>query len=229
MGLKLQPNQKQIDDLRLLCSCPILHEVAERVVATKATVLSPADAKKELGALAEELSSELQASLFRQAMGLRAIMLRGDFDAQDVMLALSDALEKNTEFACDLDAWKTNVREPLLKILDSRFIRIVSKSANLAYDYAYLLRAARIITDARPVFSEYNGIVDGIDGVVVSHVLRLEYENSDNLQTMSIVMDHLDVKNLREACDRAIQKADAAELRFASSGIPTKVTGKEDH
>ncbi|MFN7840589.1 MAG: hypothetical protein ACK506_07025 [Pirellula sp.] len=67
-----------------------------------------------------------------------------------------------------------------------------------------------------------------IDGVVVAHVLRLEYENSGNQQTMSIVMDHLDVKKLREACDRAIQKAETVEQRFATYGLPTKITGKED-
>ncbi|MFN8738649.1 MAG: hypothetical protein ACK5YR_01900 [Pirellula sp.] len=45
---------------------------------------------------------------------------------------------------------------------------------------------------------------------------------------MSIVMDHLDVKKLREACDRAIQKAETVEQRFATYGLPTKITGKED-
>lgn len=228
MGLKLQPNQKQIEDFKLLCSSSDLHEVAEQVAASKSTVLSPADAKKEFMAISGKLSSDLQASLFRQAMGLRALMLRGDLDAHDVIRALSAALEENSEFSEYLVAWKTNVREPLEKILDSRFIRIVSKSANLAYDYAYLLRTARIITDARPVFSEYNNDVDGIDGVVVAHVLRLEYENSGNQQTMSIVMDHLDVKKLREACDRALQKAETVEQRFATYGLPTKITGKED-
>jgi hypothetical protein len=228
MGLMLQPNQKQIEDLCLLCSSPDLNDVANKIVKSDDTVLSPSDAKKKLAVVADKLSEELQASLFRQVMGLRSLIMRGDFKAQDVMLALDAALEKNSEFSEHIELWKTNVREPLQKILESRFIRIVSKSANLAYDYAYLLRRARIITDARPVFSEEDGDVNGIDGVVVSHVLRLEYENSGNQENMSIVMDHLDVKNLRETCDRAVQKAEAAEKSFAKVGIPTKVTGKDD-
>lgn len=228
MELKLRPSQKQIEDLRLLSTCDSLDVIASRIADSTATVLSPSDAKKELDSLASEISSELRSILFRQAMGLRAIMSRGDFTAESVMQSLLEVLQRNPEFKVELADWKKNAQNPIMRILDSRFLRIVSKSANLAYDYAYLLRTARIITDARPVFSEYNGVVDGIDGVVVSHVLRLEYENADNQQSLSIVLDHLDVKKLRDACDRALQKADAAEKRFSINGIPTKVTGKEE-
>jgi hypothetical protein len=162
MELKLQPSQKQIEDLRLLSNCDSLDAIASRITDSMITVLSPGDAKRELESLATELSPDLRSSLFRQVMGLRAIMSRGDVTAGNVMQSLFDALQRNQEFKGDLANWEKNAHKPLQRILDSRFIRIVSKSANLAYDYAYLLRAARIITDARPVFSEYDGDVDGI-------------------------------------------------------------------
>lgn len=153
-------------------------------------------------------------------------MTRGDYTSGEVMQSLLRALEASVEFRSDLENWRKNAHEPFLRIIDSRFIRIVSKSANLAYDFAYLLRTARIVTDARPIFSDSNGTIDDIDGVVVSHVLRLEYDNLDNRQSMSIVMDHLDVKKLRDACDRALQKAEVVEQRFIAKDIPTKITGK---
>lgn len=228
MELKLQPTQSQIKDLLLLCSIRDLEEIANSLCSSKETVLTPADARKELARIANKLSPEEQASLFRQAMGLRGIMTRGEFTAENVMQALTTALAGIDDFNEYFGFWKEHIEKPLQAILESRFIRIVSKSAGLAYDYAYLLGAARIITDARPVFSEVNGIVDGIDGIVVSHVLRLEYENSGNEHTMSIVMDHLDVKRLRDACERALSKAEAVQKQFSACSIPTRITGRDE-
>jgi hypothetical protein len=228
LDLRLQPTEKQIEDFKTLCASESLGEAANRLLNTSYTALSPADAKRYINELAGSLTPDQREALFRQVMGLRSIMTRGEFGSDAILRSLRDALGRTGEFSeSDLTRWKNHVEPALSKILDSRFFKVVSKAANLAYDYAYLLRTARIITDARPVFSEIDGVADKIEGFVVSHVLRLEFENEENQKSMSIVLDHLDVRKLRDACNRALQKAEVVEKIFATCDIPAKITGQE--
>jgi hypothetical protein len=120
------------------------------------------------------------------------------------------------------------VERDFVKLLDSQLFAITSKAAKLAYDFASLLRNARVITDARPVFSNETDAEPDIVGMVVSHVLRLDYENADQQHSLSIVMDQLDVQKLRDACDRALLKASAIEKKMSSVHISTCLVGKSE-
>lgn len=106
-------------------------------------------------------------------------------------------------------------------------IRTVSKATALEYDFANLFKAGRIITDIRPVFNDQQGESLEIDGTVVSHTLRLSYDNSSGDHDLSLALDMKDIRALKLQCDRAIQKAQLAKHLASEAGYPTVVCGED--
>jgi hypothetical protein len=204
--VKIELNDRQVHDLLLLANTP---------------------------GLAELNDSQLDA-LMRQLMGLRGLMMRRDIDSKSLVEGLARALQQAFQRNPNLNqpelqvACLQLVERDFVKLLDSQLFAITSKAAKLAYDFASLLRNARVITDARPVFSNETDAEPDIVGMVVSHVLRLDYENADQQHSLSIVMDQLDVQKLRDACDRALLKASAIEKKMSSVHISTCLVGKSE-
>jgi hypothetical protein len=234
VSVKIELNDRQVHDLLLLANTPGLTAIADQVAASDEIALSPSDAHDVLKRIAGSgLDDNRLEALMRQLMGLRGLMMRRDIDSNSLIEGLSQALQQALERNPHLaqkglqNACVQLVERDFLKLLDSRLFTITSKAAKLAYDYASLLRSARVITDTRPVFTNETATEIDIVGMVVSHVLRLDYENAGQQHSLSIVLDQLDVRKLRDACDRAIKKADAIETKMNSVGILVDVTGKK--
>lgn len=235
MSVKIELNDRQVHDLLLLANTPGLAELAEQIAVSNEIALSPGEAYDALSRIAgNKLNDSQLDALMRQLMGLRGLMMRRDIDSKSLVEGLSRALQQAFQRNPNLNqpelqvACVQLVERDFPKLLDSQLFAITSKAAKLAYDFASLLRNARVITDARPVFSNESDAEPDIVGMVVSHVLRLDYENADQQHSLSIVLDQLDVHKLRDACDKAIKKADAIETKMKSVGIPANVTGKRE-
>jgi hypothetical protein len=231
--VKIELNDRQVHELLVLASSPGLAEIAEKVAASGEITLSPRDAYVVLKQIAgSQLDDNRLDALMRQLMGLRGLMMRRDIDSKSLVEGLSHALHQSFQRNPQTDQTELHaaciqlVERDFPKLLDSQLFAITAKAARLAYDFASLLRNARVITDVRPVFSNETDADPDIVGTVVSHVLRLDYENADQKHSLSIVLDQLDVHKLRDACDRAINKADAIEKKMKSVGIPVDITGK---
>ena len=120
--------------------------------------------------------------------------------------------------------WDKHLKVLLISLVDSRLFRVASKSANLAYEHAHLLQAARIITDVRPVFD--NDLIE-IDGAVVSHVLRLNYDGRGEEKSVSVVVDTVDLQRLRDEADRALRKGRLIKQRLEKgTPIDCHITGE---
>ncbi|MBU6173043.1 MAG: hypothetical protein KGQ60_04530 [Planctomycetes bacterium] len=235
MSVKIELNDRQVHDLILLANTPGLAELADQIAVSKDIALSPSEAYDALSRIVEDkLDHTRLEALMRQLMGLRGLMMRRDIDSKSLVEGLSQALQQAFQRNPNLNQKELQVacvqlvERDFLKLLDSQLFAITSKAAKLAYDFASLLRNARVITDARPVFSNETDAEPDIVGMVVSHVLRLDYENADQQHSLSIVLDQLDVHKLRDACDRAIKKADAIETKMKSLGMLVNITGKRE-
>ena len=231
MSLRIELNDRQIHDLLLLANAPELTSVVDKLVQSKQIALSPTDAFKTVHRIAgAKLNDDQIDALIRQILGLRGLMLRRDIDAKFLVEGLSQAIRRDPRLNdAELQAsWLRLVEHDFLRLLDSPFFTVTAKASKLAYDFASLLRNARLITDARPVFSDEQSTQPDIVGMVVSHVLRLDCENADQQHSLSIVMDQLDVQKLRDACDRALLKASAIETKMSSVNISTCLVGKSE-
>ena len=167
--------------------------------------LSPLQLIRLIEQEAPAWTSPQHGALVRQGLALRGLMTESGLSSDNVIGGLSLGLEAAGFFAdpADRKVWDNTIAPALVELLDSKLFRVAAKSANLAYDYANLLRNARVITDVRPVFDDS---VESIDGAVVSHVLRLKYTGIDDETSLSIVIDTTDIQRLLEECERALSK-----------------------
>jgi hypothetical protein len=119
-----------------------------------------------------------------------------------------------------------NARETILSILqlsvDTNHPAVISRKARrLAFQYERIFITGEILTDLRPVFTiDGNKVLD----LIVQHKLIItQHDNSTRADNTEIhfVLDARDVINLRNACDRAIQKANV--LKDSLGNLPLTI------
>ena len=225
MGPTLQPNERQIRDIKILLDLGAkLESGKNKLLGTDTVALSPVKLIELIEAQLPDWTSSQRNSLIRQGLALRGLMMEAGLSAEDVLGGLDEGLREATNFfegdnSGNRDLWDNGFAPAFKSLLESKLFRVTTKSANLAYDYANLLRTARIITDVRPIFDEP---AEGIDGAVISHVLRLKYTGMDEETSLSIVMDATDVRRLLAECERALTKGEVAQ-KWLTEGTPIQI------
>ena len=176
-------------------------------------------------ALCEAAAADFVETLIRQTLSLLGMMLQLKLSADEVFDGLRSALSQapaRWEPAA-LEKWAE--REPRFRtILCSDPIIGTAKAIDLSYEHAQLLRRARILTDIRPVFDQGG---THVQGAVISHTLRLRYDDLDGEHSMSFALDKSDVQNLLEECQRALTKCEVAVEFVAKTGIRPLVPGSD--
>lgn len=127
------------------------------------------------------------------------------------------ALEANSEkfpFAKkDLEILK----DRLLKIFDGRKgLEITMKGMGVLVEQDHIFIDPRIVTDVRPIFNTKG---DSVDAAVIVHNLRIHYAVNSEHKDFYVALDTGDVQLLREALDRADQKAKCLQGLLKSSGV----------
>jgi len=103
-------------------------------------------------------------------------------------------------------------------------LQITAKAGNLLTDHATLFASCRVLTDVRPIFAD-----DGtrIEAALVTHQLRLTVDDGGaNPRDLFIALDASDLREIRSAIDRALQKQVALEAFAKTAG--TMVVAQED-
>jgi hypothetical protein len=167
----------------------------------------------------------IASAIARQSVALYGFMRQASMEWAELFEGITKSLEGNLDWTHDqVVAWKA-LESPLRQIVESKVVRLVSNTIDLAYEYANLYRRGRILTDVRPLFSS---TADVIEGAVVSYTLRLRYDNSSGEHDMSIALDDADVRQLKEQCERALLKAATAQRMLSSKDVPTVIIGDTD-
>lgn len=140
-------------------------------------------------------------------------------------MGINEFVESVVEAAASSRSEKFPFEEGDKKILTDRLIgifegrkglNITMKAMGVLTDQDHVFHHARILTDIRPVFS---GKGDSVDAAVIVHNLRIHYgENSDH-KDFYVALDTGDIQLLREALDRADEKAKCLQELLKSSGV----------
>ena len=183
------------------------------------TAMSPQDLTESLK---QAFPNLLKAdAVVRLLIGLRLVGIQSNFSPDQIALAVFEGLEADRIPLGFME--ESDKLVPLLNLyLSDPAVRRVAMVVNLSYEYPNLLRSARIISDIRPI---YNDTVTDIEASVVSYTLRLRYSNSDGECDASIALDHADVLQLADQCDRAIRKSIIAKAMMNNKGIRTAISG----
>lgn len=231
MPLQLIADSDQLSDLAAIRDLghEVLGAITEQLAQIKPTPLQPAELRKALKDAIPD--NDLAANaLLRQLISLYHLQWQRRLKPQEILDGLAHALKRAP---ADTGWDEPNRKEwqelqpQLLALLDIEQVRTVVKALNLGYEYANLLDAARIMTDIRPIFGENDS---RIEGAVISQTLRIYYNSRDGDHSLSLAMDHDDLKHLLQSCQRALAKAKTAKKHMQHNGdVPTIVRGDEDN
>ncbi|MCG8651820.1 MAG: hypothetical protein MI861_18415, partial [Pirellulales bacterium] len=167
-------------------------------------------------------SEEESQILLGQVLSLSMLVRDSESKSVEVMRALRAAIESEE----GKEKWDS-IAATFQALIESAPVRLVTKAMELSYDYANLLRGARILTDLRPLFDE-NGLE--VEGAVVTHTLRIGYSSDDGRHELSFAMDLGDIERLREQCDRSITKAKTIRDRFVKdTNKPCLISGETEN
>jgi hypothetical protein len=115
--------------------------------------------------------------------------------------------------------------EPLRALFVQRIISLISldsltevaKAVDLVADNDKVFGAARVITDIRPVFVDDPTAPP--TGAVVIHTLKIEFMTDVGPNAAYYVLDDADLRELRNALDRAIDKSTTIQTLLTNAGL----------
>lgn len=227
MATQLKLHRQQIADLQVVRELgpEILNAIVKRLGQ-----LDPAPLKPDqlLETVVDVLADRKAAadSVVRQALSLHGLIRQGGFSVEDVLEGIRFGIDTDSDWTAEQKkAWQA-VEPEFLRLVASRVVRLVTTAIDLSYEYANLLRRARILTDIRPLYAEDAA---EIEGAVVSNTLRLRYDSVDGDHQLSIAMDESDIRELAKQCERALRKAQTArDLMKNKANISTIITGEHE-
>ena len=117
------------------------------------------------------------------------------------------------------------LRPYLEKFLSLEQLQISAKATMLFTQTPRHLHLARVLTDARPVFT--NKATEGPTAFMIVHTLSMEIHDDGEDKEWYLALDSADLENLRDIMDRAIQKESSLKSALQKTKLPV-LTFKED-
>ena len=125
------------------------------------------------------------------------------------------------------DAEKEGLQQRLARLMSARALATTVKALDLVVADQKTLLRGRVVTDVRPVFPG-DGSLDRPDAALVKHSLRLEYLEGNQTRTIVVSLDKVDLTRLRDAFDRAQEKAASLSRLLGTAGIQELMVEPED-
>ncbi|MCY3014860.1 MAG: hypothetical protein NT171_09230 [Planctomycetota bacterium] len=228
MSTQIRLQKRQSTDLKIISGAKplVLKQLLTAIQTMHSQPLSPQQFEKYVEASVGD--SALSSALVRQLISLSGMRRNLSISSSEVIAGLDFGIRN------DSPEWEAGIaeswREAKLvfeEMLSEQKVVVLSKAVELSYDYANLLRSARIVTDIRPVFGDD---ASAIAGVVISYTLRLAYDSADGQHSLSLALDSNDLKQMISQCERAAAKGVTAKKAMtdpSASGIPTIITGQD--
>lgn len=225
MPISLHLDDEQISDFRAICRLgeSKLRQVVERL---KALPVAPLPFSRLLQAMADALQDNPEAAqcIFRQVFPVIGWLRQEQCTVAELMTSVGHALM--SEDGWNDDRWPV-VEKVLVDLFSVRTIYLSATAVDLSFEHVNLFRGARILTDIRPIFNEE---ATAIEGSVISHTLRLRFENTEGRHELTFALEESDVKHIEDQCKRALGKAKLAlEMMKNRANIPTIISGGIDN
>lgn len=112
---------------------------------------------------------------------------------------------------------RSSFKSKLESLLNIGVIRIAAKADEVLHQHEHALSRVRIFTDIRPVFGDEPKAAP--EAIVIVHSLKLTYIQEGDLKDFFVAMDASDIKMLRDALDRAEQKAESLKAILSQSNL----------
>jgi hypothetical protein len=112
-----------------------------------------------------------------------------------------------------------NLKPHLARLLDlERSFGITAKASFVRYEYASHFHGARILTDARPIFT--SDPTTGPAAFIVNHTLHIELSTSGDEKDFFLSVNSLDLTTLRNMINRALAKEASLRSTLSITALP---------
>lgn len=178
-------------------------ELAKAFESTPPTLQLPdyARAVSSKVSISQEDVSEIVNALFV----FYTVKYAQDDSLDDFLRDLSGVIERDERHA----EVKWDELEPRLRtlLIFDETLGVAVKAGQLWFSHERTLSDVQIISDIRPIFT--SNVEKGPTAAMITHVLRIAYRDSERYERRDfyIALDAADIKKLRDALDRAEQKA----------------------
>ncbi|WP_375501508.1 hypothetical protein [uncultured Nostoc sp.] len=95
---------------------------------------------------------------------------------------------------------------------------VTSKAIDVMRDHERIFTRCRVLTDMRPIFEV--DLEKGPAGIVIIHMLKIEYADSDGTHEFFVALDSIDLEQLCQQLDRAEKKGKSIKLMLGRANIP---------
>jgi hypothetical protein len=203
-----------------------LLRLPDNVVQGFVAALSAVSPSLNKNALVTSISSSVTSASQREVeeMVVAVISLYRALDSSDSSIdlfvegicdAMADSKRKDLHFDGPPD--RTRFKARLMDLLDIESFGVASKALSLKNECDHLFCVGRILTDARPVYSD--DVSAPPRAALILHTLRLAYHKTNDLKEFYITFDDSDLKELRDLLDRADLKSKSLTVALKSAGI----------
>ena len=208
---------------RLLTASPdFLNALCESLAKAKPTLFWSDSAIEGLSASLQRFpagNSDSLRSILRMLMGVLS-WTDGDH-ASEIASELIDSAKASRDDRLKgkgEEDWK-RLAAFLEQALAIEPLSISAKALQLFRETPKHMHTARVLTDARPIFTK--AVDDGPTGFVIVHTLRLEYaEAAEDDREFFISVDTGDLEALKGAVERALQKERSLRAMLEKTELP---------
>lgn len=224
MAISLRPTAEQLSEWELIIDIPAekFLRITNKLEQSDETFIKPSQIRDAINGI---LETKFCKPLVTQILGLSILRREKKASADEIVSALDKAFTASNWDDIKKSKW-SSVKPHISKLIYLDEFYMVAKAIDLSFDYQNLLNNICLVTDIRPVFNRKGS---EIVGSIISQTLSLSYRSRDGRRyDITIALDEKDIENLKEECDRAIEKGEAArKLISGKVKIPSFHVGEE--
>lgn len=226
MTPQMKLNRQNLQDLQ--CIRDIGPENLQRIIdAVRKSTVAPIH-PQELQKLMEDAPGGDPVTagvLLRQLLSLHGMRRQLDLDSGDIISGITAGIRCDSGWdESQIGQWG-KVSAIFQELFDLPIVHLTAKALDLSYQHSHLLQSAHVITDIRPLFSKD---ADEIQGMTISHKLRLRYDDVEGEHGLSVALDERDLKALIRQCERALKKSKTTKTQLKDkANLETLIPGAD--
>jgi hypothetical protein len=146
------------------------------------------------------------------------LRIRANLGPSDAAAEAIEAIQSDGKLGTPADGWSAFQSRLVRFLSDDNVLALSARAFSVSTESKGHMHAARVLTDARPVFGE--NPKEGPKAFVILHTLQIEHSEDGKNREWFISLDGDDLETLRGVADRALEKEVSLRVAVEKLGVP---------